>query len=358
MHLAGRIRPVFLAGLLAACGSPAGGTPAASPATSGVEIAAPTVATPSATSILVPGTTANAVPAMTTVTPTVIDVPGASGTIALATDGTTIWAATNGAVLRIDAATNVVISLPAPSQSGDTTLAIADDGLWMTRWGGGHVYRLDPETGEVQLSIELAAAVRLAFVGNDLWVGRESTGEMLLVDRTSGSLGRSLPAGAYGTAGLGDLWFTSGGMVKRIDPATAAVKASIAVQNEGNCDVSGTFPDQAWISCFGRDVVARSASRVDPAGDRIAALASLPPCHGGSFAILDRDAWFVGTFEDPSRTPFGGLLRLDPATGALEQFVSIGPADPNTPVVAGGAIWVPDEAGHRILRVDATALRA
>ena len=113
---------------------------------------------PSAPSIAVATATPDAVPAMTSVEPAaVIDVPGASGTIALVTDGTTVWAAGDGAILRIDAATNKVERLPAPTQSDDTTMAFADDGLWVTRWAGRHLYRLDPRTGKVLLSVDLPA---------------------------------------------------------------------------------------------------------------------------------------------------------------------------------------------------------
>jgi hypothetical protein len=73
-------------------------------------------------------------------------------------------------------------------------------------------------------------------------------------------------------------------------------------------------------------------------------------------AIIDGQPLFVGLFDDASGNPLGGLLRMDPATCAVERFVSIGPADPSTPVVAAGAIWFPDEAGHRILRVNAADL--
>ena len=293
---------------------------------------------------------------MTAVEPTVIDVPGATSTIAVTTDGTTVWAATNGAVLRIDAATGVMTTLPAPAESGDTTLAIAADGLWMTRWAGNHLYRLDPATGEVLLAVELAKAVRIAFVGDDLWVGSEATSAMSLVDRQTGAVGRAVNAGAYGTAGLGDLWFNTSGAVQRVDPASGAVKATMTVQDETNCSITGAFPDDVWVSCFGRDVVVRTATRLDPQANAVAATATLPPSHGGSFAILDGEAWFVGTFKDASGSAFGGLLRVDAATGAIEQSFSIGPGDLNVPVVAGSAIWVPDEAGHRILRMAAADL--
>lgn len=357
MHLALRLRMLLLAGLLGACSASPGGTPV-SPETPGAATAMSTVAPPSANASVTPSPTAHAVPAMTAIQPVAIEVPESTGFISVTTDGTTVWASANGAIFTIDAATGSATSLPAPSQSDDTTLEIADDGLWMTRWGGGHVYRLDPDTGKVQLSVELAAAVRLAFVGGDLWVGRESSSEMLLIDRKSGAIGRSVHLSAYGVAGLEDLWFTIGGSVKRIDPASGGVKASIAVQNEGNCSVSGAFPANAWVTCFGRDVVARTAVRLDPEANVAATVATLPPCHGGSVSIIDGQAWFVGTFEEAPGKPFGALLRLNRDTGAIERFLSIGPADPDPAVVAGGALWIPDEVGHRILRVDLDDLAA
>lgn len=354
MHFVAHARLALLVILLAGCGSTPAATP---PAATSLASAPPSAMTPSTAPSHAPSPSADAVP-MTTIKPVAIDVPGSTGTISVTTDGNTVWASTSGAILRIDAATGAVTILSAPSESGDTTLEIAEDGLWMTRWGGGHVYRLDPQTGSVQLSVELEAAVRLAFVGDDLWVGRESTSEMLLVDRKNGAIGRSLHAGAYGVTGLGDLWFTTGGSVQRVDPTSGSVKASIDVQNEGNCGVYGAFPANAWVTCFGRDVMARAATRLDPDRNVVAASATLPPCHGGSVVILDGQAWFVGTFEDASGSPFGGLLRMDPDTGVIDRFMSVGSADPNPTVVAGGALWIPDEAGHRILRVDTADLSA
>jgi hypothetical protein len=110
------------------------------------------------------------------------------------------------------------------------------------------------------------------------------------------------------------------------------------------------------MSCFGGDIRSRFATRIDPATNTVAAVATVPPSHGGSVAIIEGEPWFVGTFEDAGGNPLGGLLRMDPATGAVERFVSIGPADPNPSVVAAGAIWVPDEAGHRLLKVNAADL--
>ena len=354
-------RRLLIAAFVAGCASPGGASPAGPAAPPSPSSATPPIAVASATpdAVATATVTANAVPAMTSVEPAaVIDVPEASGVIAAVTDGSSVWAAGDGVILRIDAASNRVERLPAPTKSDDTTMAIADDGLWVTRWAGDHLYRLDPRTGKVLLSVDLSSPVKIAFVGDDLWVGLESAHRMTVVDRKTGVLGRSVDAGAYGMAGLGDLWFASdhSTTIKRVDPATGSIKATIEGKGEDNCGISGEFPDNVWLSCFGRDVQSRSATRIDPATNTVAAVATVPPSHGGSVAVVDGNAWFLSTFEDASGKPLAGLLRLDPATGAVDKFVSIGPADPDGLIVAAGAIWVIDEARHRILRVNVADL--
>jgi streptogramin lyase len=343
----GRRASLLIAVLLAGCSSPVGVAP-----TAPVRLSPPPTTTPS---ITVPTATPDVLAGLTPVTPAaVIEMPGASGVIATVTDGTTLWAVENGAILRIDVATNRVERLPAPVQSDDTSMAIADDGLWVSRWSGGRLYRLDPRTGKVLMSAELPWPVGFAFIGDDLWVGLEHAHQMVLVDRATGKLGRTVDVGAYGREGLGDLWFVPRGSttIERVDPTSGSIKATIEAKGEENCGLAGEFPDKVWLSCFGRDVRPRTVSRIDPETNTVAAVASLPPSHGGGVVIIDGETWFLGNFEDAGGKPFGGLLHLDGATGAIERFVSIGPADPDSALHAGGAIWIPDEAGHRILRVN------
>ena len=128
---------------------------------------------------------------------------------------------------------------------------------------------------------------------------------MTLVDRKSGTLGRSVDAGAYGISGLGDLWFASdhSTTIKRVDPASGSVKATIEGKGEDNCSIAGEFPDNVWLSCFGRDVRSRSATRIDPATNTVAAVATVPPSHGGPVAIIDGEPWFVDVFDGRRREP-------------------------------------------------------
>jgi streptogramin lyase len=357
--------------LVTGCGSVTNQTinpsiaPSASPPSS-TRTASPSLAPTTAPSATAPATTAPATtapsatataasfPVPEQIEPAaIIDVPG-SGFISVASDGTSVWAGATGVVLRIDATTNAVERLDAPVARDDTTLTIADDGLWVTQWAGGRLYRLDPATAQVLLEVEMPKAVRVAFVGEEMWVGREDLGSMARVDRVTGEVSSNVVLqGAYGTAGMGDLWFTDDSLkVVRVDPATGDDKATIDFPGETNCTMYASFPDNVWTACFGREVMSRSASRIDPITNTVATVATLPPSHGGSVIVIAGRPWFLGSFEDSDGEPFAGLLRIDAATGAIDRFLALAGADPDPSVVAGNALWIPDEAGDRILKVD------
>jgi len=282
-----------------------------------------------------------------------IAVAGTSGAIVTTTDGATVWAVGGSdLLLRIDAATNTVERVKAPVKLDDTGLAIADDGLWVTRWAGGHLYRIDPRTGKIELSVEMPSAVAMAFIDDQLWVGQEALGTMVLIDRKTGERGPSVTRGAYGGAGLGDLWF--GGRtssIRRVDPATDTVVATIDVPGARNCGVGGLFPVNVWASCFVGDARGRLVARIDPLTNTVTTVAKIPGSDLGGIGMIDGQPWYIGSFRDSSGA-FAGLLRLNRDTGAIERFLSIRKADPDGSLVAGGALWIADELGRRILRVD------
>ena len=286
--------------------------------------------------------------------------PTAIGRDRVTTDGKTVWASTNGAIVRIDTATNASRLLTAPTASGDTTLAIAADGLWATRWEGGKLYRLDPQTGAVQLSVAMPRAVRIAFVGSDLWVGREDVGKMFRVDRKTGAVGASrLP----------------GGVRDRRDGRPLVRLRRVADDPPGR-PVDGR--DEGHDRCSRREQLRdrRSVPRQRLDGllrprDRAAVCGAHRPCEQlargrrvpatlarrrqcGRPKRRDVGRGVITTIDDG--TPLTALLRVDPDTGAIERSLSLPGVDADGPVVAGGALWIPDETGHRIVRVDATEL--
>jgi streptogramin lyase len=288
----------------------------------------------------------------------VIDLPNARGAIGLATDGATVWAVGAGQLARIDGATNAVEYLTAPVAPDDTGLLLADDGMWVTRWSGGKVYRLDPTTGEVELEVDLPSAVNPQLVGDQLWVGREDHGDMIMVDRVTGALGDPMPGGPFSAYGMGSpdsLWFAHKGVaptVTRIDPATGETIATIELPAGTGCSVGGPFPNAVYTSgCLARDAADRPFARIDPATNRVVATTVLPATHGAAPFLADGLIWLLGYFEADGTT-FAGMVGVDPASGAVEQWISLGAIDPDGAVVANGAIWVADEGGHQVLRYD------
>ena len=362
----------IVAGLMVAVGC-ASASPAAAPTTSPAAAATPSAfATPTPASVTlsaaptVAATTARptATPAPTTfstvewteLSPTAeIDVPG-SGVIATATDGETIWAVAPNALLKVNPETVEVESMDAPVMSDDTSLALADDGLWVARWAGGKLYLLNPKTGDVRLDADLETAVNLQFLGDDLWVGQENLHSMFKVDRSTADVDSQtqLVGTAYAQSGMGYLWFMDGSQVKRIDPQTKEVEAVLDLAGQSNCarGFGGKFPDAVWTSCLEREVAERSVVRIDPVAGSVAAVAMTPPSHGGGVITIGDHTWFVGNFEDADHNHFAGLVRIDPQTGEMDRFFSIADADPDAAFVAGDALWIADEAGHRLVKID------
>jgi hypothetical protein len=292
----------------------------------------------------------------------VFDVPNAHGVISLATDGSTVWAAGAFQLLSIDSTTNTAELMDAPVAADDTALLSADDGLWATRYMGGRVYRLDPATGAVELEVVLAGATNPRLDGAELWVERGNTHDMVQVDRVTGALGDRRPGGVYtasGPDGPASRWSKVPGvppMVERIDAASGETLATIELPAAPECaspGFAGSYPESFVYGCFfAGDVTDRPYAWIDPATNSITATTVLPATHGAAPVVLDGQTWLVGSFEDPEGAPFGGMVRVDPASGEMQRWISFGDVDPDPPVAADGAIWVGDDGGQRVLRFD------
>jgi streptogramin lyase len=167
-----------------------------------------------------------------------------------------------GALSRIDPATNVVRTVAYPSTGAPTGLAIGAGSIWET-FGGGTLLRIDPrtfeitrrfdlggsldvlaadddgvwvgdllastlrfvdpQTGKASDPIQVSAIDGLAVDGRSVWVLDRSLGAVTQVDPTSGT-GQTVRVGDDPTdmaAGLGSLWISDGGgALWRVDTVT------------------------------------------------------------------------------------------------------------------------------------------
>lgn len=144
-------------------------------------------------------------------------------------DGEYLFQIAEAVIRKIDPKTGeVVATIPAPGEGGDSGLAWAEGSLWVGQHRGRKIHQVDPETGAVLRTIETERFVTgVTWVDGDLWHGTWENGESDIrrIDPASGEVLERLdmPAGA-GVSGLesdgGDRFFCGGGD----DPVVRAVR--------------------------------------------------------------------------------------------------------------------------------------
>ena len=150
------------------------------------------------------------------------DIAADAGT---AFDGRYLYQIADAVIRKIDPETGDVLStIPAPSNGGDSGMAWAEGSLWVGEHRGCRIHQVDPETGEVLRTIESDRFVTgVTWVDGELWHGiwQENESGLRQIDPETGDVLHSLdlPEGV-GVSGLesdgGDRFFCGGGDVGRI----------------------------------------------------------------------------------------------------------------------------------------------
>ncbi|HEX8025309.1 MAG TPA: hypothetical protein VF484_03800, partial [Candidatus Limnocylindrales bacterium] len=182
-----------------------------------------------------------------------------------------VWAPSCGGkpgVARIDPKTNTatLISTPAiPDSEGQ--IVASDDAIWLM--SGTGLTRIDPATNAVS-NVEISGGpiASVVWASGSLWATAPGAGQVLQLD-AAGSVLQTVKVGAgprFEAVGEGAVWTLNQylGDVSRIDPATASVVATIAVEvpGDGGCIAAGeggvwvTMPDYPF-------------ARIDPATNAV-----------------------------------------------------------------------------------------
>jgi glutamine cyclotransferase len=149
--------------------------------------------------------------------PRTLDIAAHAGT---AFDGRHIFQIVEDRIQKIDPGTGEVLaSIPAPGNGGDSGLAWAEGALWVGQYRERKIHQVDPETGAVLRSITSDRFVTgVTWVDGELWHGTWEDGEadVRRIDPATGEALESLqmPSGT-GVSGLesdgGDRFFCGGG---------------------------------------------------------------------------------------------------------------------------------------------------
>ena len=218
-----------------------------------------------------------------------------------------------------------------PTQS----LAVAGSTAWVACKEQSRVVRValpsGRRLGETPLGGQSIAA--LAAYGA-VWT-LDTTGVLARIDRRRGRVTARITTGAarpYNLwSGAGSLWTVddASGEVVRVDPVRRRVIARIRV-GDGPSDLvfAGTT---GWvINHRDRDLV-----ELDTSSNRARKLATIPGDAPERIARAAGSLWITGRGTD--------LLRVDPATGAVQTTIEIGAGGIDV-VAAAGSVWVPARA--------------
>jgi YVTN family beta-propeller protein len=256
---------------------------------------------------------------------------------------------------KIDpAARSVVQSVGLHVGSGLATpsllIAAAGDGVWV--WACHQtLFRVDPRSGQIAEELEifrnsgaysgfscaLAAEPGAAWVPMDYRPPAEYRPEVLHVEAptdTPASISERFPVPApeesYRSAmtiGAGSIWVADhdGGAVRRMDPATGAITATVRLGDSPSAMVFGH--GSAWVANDVEDTV----TRIDPRTTSVVRAISVGTDPVG--LAIGPDAIWVANSGD------GTVSRIDPATNTVTKTISVGHR-PLGVAVADGLVWV------------------
>jgi glutamine cyclotransferase len=135
-------------------------------------------------------------------------------------DGKHLYQIAESRIEKIDPATgDVLATIPAPGQGGDSGLTWAEGSLWVGHYRDRKIHQIDPATGDVRRTIESDRFVTgVTWADGELWHGtwEDDASELRHIDPHSGAVLERLemPAGT-GVSGLesddADLFYCGGG---------------------------------------------------------------------------------------------------------------------------------------------------
>jgi hypothetical protein len=252
---------------------------------------------------------------------------------------------------------------PERAQNADLTVPLAmhswqlNSGfgsIWVSEFLADRVVRLDPDTGEVQATIDVGdAPFKLQPADGVMWV--RTAGSYVAVDPVTNSVTRTLakpdvgPAANRSWALDGAMWICDGSSLHRYDPTTVARDATIELPHD--CGSVYATEDLAVAWNYNEDAGesgSSTATFVDPSSNTPLATVALPVDVSGP-AVLDDSVFFAG---------YGGSTAavVDRSTWTVSATPDLGVAAGGTGQVAfdGASIYVVTADHQDVLQVDST----
>jgi streptogramin lyase len=221
--------------------------------------------------------------------------------------------------------------------------------VWVTDAGAGTLQRIDPRTHRVIATTRVSSKpCELTEGFGSLWVSTQS-GVLDRVDPGTGRVLRHVPVGAGSyepVVSFGRVWVSNrnGSSISEIDPVTNRVVATIATPGllpGGLVEAGGAL----WV---GNDAGgATELARLDPSTRRLTRVPG--PSRPSFVAVAAGKVWVASEGE-------GVVQAYDPVTAAPSgSALPAGTRPVNLAGLLGREVWVPDDIGNLLTRIDAVA---
>ncbi|HEX5164411.1 MAG TPA: hypothetical protein VFV93_03360 [Thermomicrobiales bacterium] len=247
-------------------------------------------------------------------------------------------------------------TIPVPGRPYGLTVAAT--GVWVPDTNAGVIRRIDPATDDIDMQIDLGAtgwqipavcgcsSMFAVSTPDGIWETRSSgtsespVFEIVRLDPATGEIDLTIPLDVLPdklAVAAGSVWVTSAfhDVVVRIDSRSGARLATIPL--DGPLGMIAATESAVWITSLPNDTV----TRIDPTTNTIAATISV--ASPVAVAVVG-DAVWVASLDD------GALFKIDPATNQVVATVSL--IGPDWLTAAGGSLWVHSATSGEVLRID------
>jgi streptogramin lyase len=269
--------------------------------------------------------------------------------LSLAVGYRAVWVTGIGVTYQVDEATGrIVRTIPTPGTFPDgcrSGIAAGAGAVWVTHGCRG-IYRIDPRSGRVTASLPVPdVGDAIAVARGMVWV-TDYHGYLLRIQpRTNKITGKPIHVGFGGwwvTPGAGALWVTStygAGAITRLNPVTGATEV---FSNHAAFDVSAAGAGSLWSS---------QVKRVDPATGTVTA--SIPVAGAYQVLFWRGSAWVLTLRRSLT------LIRIDPATNQVTgEPVPVGKpvpvgqgTEPSVMATGPTGLWVLDFTRNLLFRL-------
>jgi sugar lactone lactonase YvrE len=218
---------------------------------------------------------------------------------------------------------------------------------------GRVVSRIDPRTGRAATAVTGGGFAYIWTAAGSVWAADDEASALLRYDPAGRRVVATIPTG-NGTSALaedaGRLWIVNhrDGMLQRIDPA--ANTSTALGRLPGDAPERMAYAEGSlWVTGRGTDLL-----RVDPANGAVQATIDVGP-GAIDVAAAAHSIWVAVPTDEADRqgNPFlDRLLRVDPTTNAvMETLRPTGRIVVNGLASTGNALWIADTAGGRLYRI-------